>query len=340
LIQPEELAATLNHPNQEKPVIVFIGFDFLFRAAHIPGSLYFGPGSRVSGVESLRRWASGVKKDRAVVLYCGCCPWRQCPNVRPAFQAVRQAGLKRVKVLYLPDSFIRDWVDKGYPVEKNLGQPLAEVGMGLKDRLAKSAGVGAYGAVMGREAVKSGLALGRTLYLGHGTRATASDVFVFEDDDHMKAEGFTLYCADPLHMPPAEDSSELSKQTRAAGIALAAHCSFTAAHNFMKEANAATFSRSMGDSVRTEMSELNLDITSDMVDRYIWLPRPAGVTRILDMEEPGTNDIFSVYLQEINKQNGTVGFRRRGVLGFDTIAVPLAEEIVKTISAATQKFGW
>lgn len=118
LIQPEELAATLNHPNQEKPVIVFIGFDFLFRAAHIPGSLYFGPGSRVSGVESLRRWASGVKKDRAVVLYCGCCPWRQCPNVRPAFQAVRQAGLKRVKVLYLPDSFIRDWVDKGYPVEK------------------------------------------------------------------------------------------------------------------------------------------------------------------------------------------------------------------------------
>jgi 3-mercaptopyruvate sulfurtransferase SseA len=118
LIQPEELAAILNHPNQEKPVIVFIGFDFLFRAAHIPGSLYFGPGSKASGVESLKRWASGINKNKAVVLYCGCCPWRQCPNVRPAFQAARAAGLKRVKVLYLPDSLVRDWIDKGYPVEK------------------------------------------------------------------------------------------------------------------------------------------------------------------------------------------------------------------------------
>jgi hypothetical protein len=29
----------------------------------------------------------------------------------------------------------------------------------------------------------------------------------FEDHDRMKAEGFTLYCADPLRMPPVEDSS-------------------------------------------------------------------------------------------------------------------------------------
>src|SRR5712691_3179798 len=150
---------------------------------------------------------------------------------------------------------------------------LAEVGMGLKDWLAKSARVGAYGGVMGREAVKNGLALGRTLYLGHGTRATASDNFVFEDEDHMKPEGFTLYCADPLHMPPAEDSSELSKQTRAAGIALAAHCSITAAYNFMKEANADTFSRHMGDSTCTEMRQLNLDITFDIVNHYLRLPK-------------------------------------------------------------------
>ena len=106
LMQPEELAATLNDPNQEKPVIVFVGFDFLFRAAHIPGSLNFGPGSRVSGIEGLKRWAGSMNKNKAVVLYCGCCPWRQCPNVRPAFEAAREAGLKHVKVLYLPDSLV------------------------------------------------------------------------------------------------------------------------------------------------------------------------------------------------------------------------------------------
>jgi hypothetical protein len=117
-MQPEELAATLNDPNQEKPVIVFVGFDFLFRAAHIPGSLNFGPGSKASGIEGLKRWAGSINKNKAVVLYCGCCPWRQCPNVRPAFEAGREAGLKHVKVLYVQDSFVHDWVDKSYPVEK------------------------------------------------------------------------------------------------------------------------------------------------------------------------------------------------------------------------------
>jgi hypothetical protein len=206
--------------------------------------------------------------------------------------------------------------------------------------VAKSAGVGAYGEVMGREAVKNGLALGRTLYLGHGTRATPSAVLVFENQDHVKTEGFTLYCTDPVRLPPAEDSSELSKQTRAAGIALAAHCSITAAYNFMKEANAEMFSRSMGDSTRTAMRQLNLDLTFDMVNHYLRLPRPVGVTQILDLEKPGLNDLFSLFLQEINKQNGPVGFRRTGALGFDLIAVPLAGETVQTIRGATQKFGW
>jgi hypothetical protein len=62
----------------------------------------------------------------------------------------------------------------------------------LKDWLAKRAGVNAYGGVMGREAVKNGLALGRWLYLGHGMGVPTSDVFVFENDDDMKAKGLTL----------------------------------------------------------------------------------------------------------------------------------------------------
>ena len=96
----------------------------------------------------------------------------------------------------------------------------------------------------------------------------------------------------------------------------------------------------MGDSKRTEVRQLNLDVTFDMVNHYLRLPRPAGVTRILDLEKPGTNDLFSVFLQEINKQKGTVSFRRTGSLGFDLIAVPLAGETVQTIREASQRFGW
>ena len=50
----------------------------------------------------------------------------------------------------------------------------------------------------------------------------------------MTAQAFDFYCSDPLKMPPAEDSTELSMHTRALGIAFAAQCAITSASNFMK----------------------------------------------------------------------------------------------------------
>jgi hypothetical protein len=193
---------------------------------------------------------------------------------------------------------------------------------------------------MGREAVKNGLAVGRTLYLGHGTRATACDLCVFEDSDHMVSEGFTLYCVDPLHLPPAEDSSELSKQTRGAGIALAVRCAIAVASVFMTEPNVSAFSREMGGSARSEMLRVGPDVAFEMVTRYVRLPGRAGIDKVLDPEKPGTNDLLCVFLQEINRQHGPVGFRRTGVMGFDLIVVPSWQETVKAISSAAAKFGW
>lgn len=62
-----------------------------------------------------------IPLTREIVLYCGCCPWRDCPNIRPAFRVFRELGFTRVKVLYLPASFAQDWVEKGFPVEKGEG---------------------------------------------------------------------------------------------------------------------------------------------------------------------------------------------------------------------------
>jgi hypothetical protein len=94
--------------------------------------------------------------------------------------------------------------------------------MGLKNWLGKNvAGVSAYGAVTGRESVKNGLALGRVLYLGHGKRPTPTSQVVFKDDKTMNAEGFELYCQEPLNRRAMEDSSTLSKDTRTAGTAFA-----------------------------------------------------------------------------------------------------------------------
>jgi hypothetical protein len=213
--------------------------------------------------------------------------------------------------------------------------------MGLKNWLAKNvAGVSGYGQTFGRENVTNGLALGRTLYLGHGSRASAPGVLVLRDEDQMKAQGFSLHCPDPSNMAAAEDDSELSKQTRALGIAFAAQCSMTAASNFMKRENAGAFFRSLGEGTRAAMNELRLPVTSEMIDYYINQPPREGVTQVLDLENPGVNDVLSGYLQAIKGNTSAIAFRQSGAMGFDLIAAPLVQEIIIGIGKAAKNFGW
>lgn len=124
------------------------------------------------------------------------------------------------------------------------GKRRGGTGVGLKHWLGKNvAGASGYGNTMGREVVKNGIALGRTLYLGHGVRGPGSDSIVFEDSAEMLAAGFTPYCSGPANRP-VEDASDLSKHLSAVGITFAYKCATTAAFNFMKVPNATSFSRS------------------------------------------------------------------------------------------------
>jgi thiosulfate/3-mercaptopyruvate sulfurtransferase len=118
LIQPEELAQLLAGDDAHEPMLVHIGFAVLFRAGHIPGSRHIGPASTPDGLANLKQFLRETPRDREVVLYCGCCPWTDCPNVRPALQAVREMGLKNVRLLYLPNSLQHDWLEKGLPITK------------------------------------------------------------------------------------------------------------------------------------------------------------------------------------------------------------------------------
>jgi hypothetical protein len=203
-------------------------------------------------------------------------------------------------------------------------------------------GVSGYGAAMGREAVKNGIVLGRTLYLGHGTRAKASNAYVFEDEGLMRSEDFEPYCMDMIHRPPMEDSSELSKHSRTAGIAFATHCALTASSNFMQEANVHAFHRSLGSGTKEELLKLGLGITFDHILHYLGLPTPPGVTQVVSFEEPGTSDLLGVVLREVAAQvrDRAVVFQRAGSLGFGAIVVHLAEDTSRVILLATQKYGW
>jgi rhodanese-related sulfurtransferase len=116
-LQPEALAKRLAEPG-DRPLLLHVGFKKLYQQAHIPGSEFFGPGSEPEVIARLRQRVAELPRDREIVVYCGCCPWSRCPNVKPAYQALHELGFTRVTTLYIDDDFGANWVAKGYPVSK------------------------------------------------------------------------------------------------------------------------------------------------------------------------------------------------------------------------------
>ncbi len=119
LMNPDKLVAVLRQPKGAKPLILNVGPRLLFVQAHIPGAEFIGPpGSEPQALQVLRNRVKGLPKNKAIVLYCGCCPWSVCPNVEPAYRELRKLGFTNVKVLYLANNLGVDWVYKGYPTVK------------------------------------------------------------------------------------------------------------------------------------------------------------------------------------------------------------------------------
>jgi hypothetical protein len=113
LMQPTDLVAM-----KPQPAIFYVGFPVLYRAAHIPGAVLAGPCSKSEGLDLLTKALGPLPRTREIVLYCGCCPFQKCPNIRPAYQAAADLGFSRVRVLVIETNLHTDWVAKGYPVER------------------------------------------------------------------------------------------------------------------------------------------------------------------------------------------------------------------------------
>ena len=116
LMQAADLARSLS--GDQKPIVLQIGVIHLYRLGHIPGSKYAGQAGTAAGLETLKKTVQDLPRTSEVVFYCGCCPMPDCPNIRPAYQALRELGFKKIKLLNLPNNFTQDWQMKGFPVEK------------------------------------------------------------------------------------------------------------------------------------------------------------------------------------------------------------------------------
>jgi len=120
LIQPNEVAAKLVGPldaTAQPTPIFFAGPDVLYRGKHIPGAIYAGPASQSDGLDLLKKAVAKLDRDREIVVYCGCCPWDKCPNIKPAMALLHEMGFTHARAMYVETRFAKDWTEKGYPVE-------------------------------------------------------------------------------------------------------------------------------------------------------------------------------------------------------------------------------
>jgi thiosulfate/3-mercaptopyruvate sulfurtransferase len=121
LVQPADLVRELASASADaRPTIVYVGFRTLFAGGHIPDATFHGSASTEQGLADIRKWAASLPRTTNLVIYCGCCPFARCPNIRPAFAAFRDMGFTHLRVLELPTSFAVDWVGKNYAIEKGL----------------------------------------------------------------------------------------------------------------------------------------------------------------------------------------------------------------------------
>jgi hypothetical protein len=112
LKDPAALAATLGDSKAPQPVIYNVG-----PVQQIKGAIEIGPTAVEENLNKLKQQLAKVPKDKEVIIYCGCCPFRRCPNVRPAFELLKKLKFTKAKLLNLPTSLNEDWISKGYPVE-------------------------------------------------------------------------------------------------------------------------------------------------------------------------------------------------------------------------------
>ena len=117
-VEPQQIARLLSASNRPRPSIIYVGFPSLYNGAHVTGAILAGPASKPDGIDQLRQVVKDMPRSHPLVIYCGCCPFDKCPNIHPAYKALRDLGFTNIKVMVIPTNLHTDWVSKGYPITK------------------------------------------------------------------------------------------------------------------------------------------------------------------------------------------------------------------------------
>lgn len=108
-----DLAEKINTNAADKPIVFNVG-----PMENIKTAIFVGRATSATFVDQMKRELNMVPKTRTVVVYCGCCSFASCPNLKPAYDALITMGYKNAKVLEIPEGIKPDWVAKKYPMEE------------------------------------------------------------------------------------------------------------------------------------------------------------------------------------------------------------------------------
>jgi len=112
ILPTKDLADKIKANAKDLPLVLNVGPMQNIKTAQLVGAVNYE-----FGMMRLKDKLEGLDKNKDVVFYCGCCSYKTCPNIKPAYDAAIKAGFKKVQILDLPVGIEEDWLKKGYPVE-------------------------------------------------------------------------------------------------------------------------------------------------------------------------------------------------------------------------------
>ena len=112
LIQPDSLNLLLKNNEVAQPLILNIG-----PMGQIKGAKWIGGANTELARQKIIETVKETEKNKYIVIYCGCCTAKNCPNIRPAFTLLKEKGFNNVAVLNIEHDLQSDWIAKSYPME-------------------------------------------------------------------------------------------------------------------------------------------------------------------------------------------------------------------------------
>ena len=120
LLEPAQLAQQIQ--SAKAAIIICVAFPVLYRSKHILHAV--GSRTRIQA----RRYSTHLKRRCETAQGCGhrdllrLLPDGECPNIRPAYSALKETGFTRIRVLDIATNMHTDWYEKNYPSEAGTEQ--------------------------------------------------------------------------------------------------------------------------------------------------------------------------------------------------------------------------